>query len=174
MSWWGSCSAVQFEFLSWSIVFETCFMFQTDGPWNAKVSVGWKSVDNGERAKTTGSGRRCLIWASFQPNRQWAVKLTCLRLCAVDDGCTMCGETFRGKWRVATAEREHADSAGTENYDKWIRALANGSISLCCHPHKCSPVWSITAVIGTSMEPQVKPVAGSFKGRSGEGETWPV
>lgn len=28
----GSYSAVHFEFLQWSIVFETCFMFQTGGP----------------------------------------------------------------------------------------------------------------------------------------------
>lgn len=144
----GSRAEAHFEFLQWSIVFETCFMFQTGGP-----------------------DERVLIMAR-KPRRQEAVGnvLLGLRWNRIDSGplngmFTAAYHVWMmlGMWRSASRQMTSyncstvmqpggADSARIRNYDKWIKALANGSISLSHHLNICCPMWSITALTGTGRE----------------------
>lgn len=128
----GSVPAVHFEFLWWRTVFETLFMSQTGRIESIRVLM------------TSGSSRD----VSFEPRSDQR-----------DNGPLNCDEftASRHDWmmhanvsrqvtsyiRSIVIEREHADSAGIKNYEKWIRALVNGSISLVTYIHTapCHPSW---------------------------------
>lgn len=115
----GSVPAVHFEFLWQRTVFETLFMFQTGRIERVRVSM------------TSGSSRD----VSFEPssNQRDNGPLNCdVFTASCHDRMMHPNVSRQGTSCIcgSVTEREHADSAGIQNYEKWISASVNGSVSL--------------------------------------------